>query len=395
MILEARETATGGVVHCRIVVPLLALCVMFIAQPVRGQSQTNPLPRRGYFGVGLEKNEFGVRVFTVTPGSTAAEAEIAVGDILEAVDGQAAVSPEVVVAALGRHKSGESVKIALRRNDEKRTINATLKPYPTEQMANAEVQYGSVTLSSTVRLRTILSIPRGQPGTRYPAVLLLQGGGCGSIDAPFSPTIAQPGLMHTIGSQGFVTMRVEKSGVGDSEGPPCETIGYNEELSGYQAALNALRSNPSVDESRVYLLGISLGGVFAPLLGAETKVAGISVFGTLAGPPPQYPGRSDRFFQEFAGVDVAGAWSRVATRVQILHGEYDIDPQTNGEAQERIARSVAINGTSRADFRELRGLDHCWTRHPSLEASKDKCGMGETTMDLSDAILAFLRAPVG
>lgn len=371
------------------------LLIVTLVVPVRGQSGSDPLPRRGYFGVALEKSDAGVRIFTVSPGSTAAAIGIAVGDIIEAVDGRAVTSPEVAVAAIGRHKSGETAKIELRRNGEKKTIDATLKPYPSEQMENSEVQYSSVVSLPAVRLRTILSIPRGQSGIRYPAVLLLQGGGCGSIDTPFSQNEAMTGLLHTIGSQGFVTMRVEKSGVGDSEGPACETIGYSEELSGYQAALKSLQSNPSVDSRRIYLLGISLGGVFAPILGAETKVAGISVYGTLAGPPPVYPGRSDRFFREFAQVDVAGAWSRVATRVQVLHGEYDVDPQTNRDAHERIARIVSDSSTTRPDFREFPGLDHCWSRHASLEASKDKCGRGETTAALSDAILDFLRKPSG
>jgi dienelactone hydrolase len=374
---------------------LLLLIVTLMVEPVRGQSGSDPLPRRGYFGVGLEKSDTGVRIFAVSPGSTAAAFGIAVGDILEAVDGRAAGSPEVAVAAIGHHKSGETIKIGLRRNGEKKTIDATLKPYPSEQMENSEVQYGSVVSSTAARLRTILSIPHGQPGARYPAVLLLGGGSCGSIDTPFSPNEGPTGLVHSIGSQGFVTMRVEKSGVGDSEGPSCETIGYSEELSGYQAALKSLQSNPFVDSSRIYLLGISLGGVFAPILAAETRVAGISVYGTPAGPPPGYPGRSDRFFREFAQVDVAGAWTKVETRVQILHGEYDVDPQTNRDAHERIARIVSDSGTTRPDFREFAGLDHCWSRHVSLEASKDKCGQGEKTKALSDAILEFLRRSGG
>jgi uncharacterized protein len=43
--------------------------------------------------------------------------------------------------------------------------------------------------------------------------------------------------MHTVGSEGFVTTRVEKSGMGDSQGQPCAAIGLFEELAGYQAAL--------------------------------------------------------------------------------------------------------------------------------------------------------------
>jgi len=377
-----------------IVLPLIYVTLM--APPLQrqsGQSGVDPLPRRGYFGVGLEKSDAGVRIFSVSPNSTAAASGIEVGDILQAVDGETPVSPEAAVAAIGRHKSGDGIRIDIRRNGEERTLSATLKPYPPEQIANSEVEYGSVALPSAARLRTILSIPRGNPGTRYPAVLLLQGGSCGSIDTPFSMNLSIAGLSHTIGSEGFATMRVEKSGVGDSEGPSCETIGYEEELSGYRAALKSLQSNSSIDSRRIYLLGISLGGVFAPLLAAETNVAGVSVYGTLAGPPPAYPGRSDRFFREFAQVDVAGAWSKVGARVQILHGEYDVDPQTR-DAPQRIARMVSNSATARPDVRELARLDHCWTRHASLEASKDKCGQGEMTSDLSNAILEFLRGSV-
>jgi dienelactone hydrolase len=351
----------------------------------------DPLPRRGHFGVGLEKAQNGARVFAVVPGSTAADVGVAVGDVIERIDGQPAESPEAASAAIGKNKSGSSIKLEIRRSDERLTLQAKLKPYPFEQMANAQVHYGSVIVPPMVRLRTVLSIPKGQPNSRFPAVLLIQGGSCGSIDSPFNVTVAQPGLIHAIGSQGFVTMRVEKSGVGDSQGPPCEAIGFAEELSGYQAALKSLRSHPSVDPQRVYLLGISLGGVFAPILAAETKVAGISVYGTLAGPPSPYPGRSERFFQEFAEVNVAEAWAKSATRVQVLHGQYDTE--TNSSGHERIAAIVNRSGAGSAQYRELPGLDHCWTRHASLEASRDKCGQGEATAAYADAVLSFLKDP--
>jgi dienelactone hydrolase len=258
-------------------------------------------------------------------------------------------------------------------------------------MENSTLQYGSVTAMPGVRLRTIVSIPATAGGKRFPAVMLLQGGGCGSIDSPFS-LVGQPGLIHAIGSKGFVTMRVDKSGVGDSEGPPCDSIGYTEELAGYQAALRALIEHPSVDPQQIYLVGISLGGIFAPILAAETKVAGISVWGTPAAAPPPYPGRSERFLKEFAPVDVLAAWTKVATRVQIQHGEYDVNPVVNAAGHERIAKAVMTSGKSSVDYREFSALDHCWTRHSSLEASIDKCGQGEPNNALQDALLAFLRA---
>jgi hypothetical protein len=41
---------------------------------------------------------------------------------------------------------------------------------------------------------------------------------------------------------------------------------------------------------------------------------------------------------------------------------------------------------------ELRGLDHGWTRHESLEKSRGRAGQGEEVSALSDAILAFLNS---
>ena len=72
------------------------------------QSGDDPLPRRGFFGVGLEKAETGARVFSVAPDSTAAAVKIVVGDVIEAVDLQSVTSPEAVVALIGRHKGGDS-----------------------------------------------------------------------------------------------------------------------------------------------------------------------------------------------------------------------------------------------------------------------------------------------
>src|SRR4029078_4617102 len=112
------------------------------------------------------------------------------------------------------------------------------------------------------------------------------------------------------------------------------------------------------------------------------------------GPSPRSlrpsPEQSERFFREFASVDVANAWAKANTRVQVLQGEYDNDPYTN-RGKEIVA---IVNRSSRgtATFGQLDGLDHCWSRHASLEASIDKCGQGQPTSALSDAILAFLRS---
>jgi hypothetical protein len=102
------------------------------------------------------------------------------------------------------------------------------------------------------------------------------------------------------------------------------------------------------------------------------------------------PGRSERFFREFASIDVAAAWAKANTRVQVLQGEYDDAPYTN--LGKEIVAIVDKSSRGTATFTQLAGLDHCWSRHASLEASIDKCGQGQPTTALGDAILAFLRS---
>src|SRR4029077_16179796 len=146
-----------------------------------------------------------------------------------AIDGVTTRTLADVIAAVGRHVRGRNIAIDLIRDGSPQHREGALKPLMQEKLAGAEMEYGSV-VASGARLRTIVSIPANLAG-RAPAVLLIPGGGCGSIDTPLSPDIAQPGLMRVIGASGFVTMRVDKSGVGDSEGPPCDSIGYEQELS--------------------------------------------------------------------------------------------------------------------------------------------------------------------
>src|SRR5215831_13554796 len=118
--------------------PLFLIQVLALVSSVFGQSEPDPLPRRGYFGVGLEKGDVEPRVFSVAPNSTAAEAGVLVGDSIGSVDDRTMDTPEAVVTAIGRHRSGESVSIGVQRNGERRIIEALLKPLPSEQMVNAK-----------------------------------------------------------------------------------------------------------------------------------------------------------------------------------------------------------------------------------------------------------------
>jgi alpha-beta hydrolase superfamily lysophospholipase len=117
---------------------------------------------------------------------------------------------------------------------------------------------------------------------RAPAILWIAGSGCASQESADGSN-PQVQLLYELTKRGFVTMRVEKTGTGDSEGPPCYGPGggLGQEVRGYQAGLRALASYDYVDPQRIFLIGHSAGATLAPLVAKGQKVRAIAVAGAM------------------------------------------------------------------------------------------------------------------
>jgi len=136
---------------------------------------------------------------------------------------------------------------------------------PRESYPNVDVIYDSVTSPGGKRLRTIITKPRNAKG-KLPVIFVAGWLSCDSVEAP-AETKDESGLVFRGLAQmpGFVLFRVDKQGVGDSEGV-CGETDFDSELAGYRAAFHALKNYDFIDTRRVYILGISNGGGFAPLV---------------------------------------------------------------------------------------------------------------------------------
>src|SRR5436309_1089222 len=136
---------------------------------------------------------------------------------------------------------------------------------PRESYPNVDVIYDSVTSPDGKRLRTIITKPHDS--TRKLPVIFVAGWlSCDSIEAP-PDTKDATGLVFRGLAQlpGFCLFRIDKQGVGDSEGV-CAENDFASELAGYRAAFRALKNYDFIDSNRAYILGISNGGGFAPLV---------------------------------------------------------------------------------------------------------------------------------
>src|SRR5436305_6825999 len=136
---------------------------------------------------------------------------------------------------------------------------------PRENYPNVEVIYNSVTAPDSKRLRTIVTKPRDVKG-KLPVIFVAGWLSCDSVEAP-AGTKDESGLIFRGLAQlpEFALFRMDKQGVGDSEGV-CGETDFESELAGYRAAFRALKNYDFLDTKKIYILGISNGGGFASLV---------------------------------------------------------------------------------------------------------------------------------
>ncbi len=419
------------------------------------------LGRRGRLGAALAPADgVGVRIQEVLPGSSAEVGGLKAGDVVRAIDGRPTERVPAVFRAV-REGGGRELAFDLTRDGKAERVAVRLAEWLREEGTEKyRVEYGDVA-SKAGRLRTIAYVPKAAaPKGRYPALLILQGIGMATLDNPRpGEPVDKPtgmGVYRTIAASladaGFVALRVDKAGCGDSQGdaPALDFLG---ELDGYRAALKALKARPDVDPDRVFLFGHSMGGVFAPIVAGEGPVRGVAVYGTVfktwieyvlenwrrqdtlsggdpaaldsalrvnercfhellvarrspeailrdipeaatAQPGPGFDGdqvfgRHYTFFQQLHDVNIPAAWARVDTDVLALWGE--AEAVTGRDDHEAIAKVVESSHPGRGQFRVVPGSSHGLDRADSPREALRAALPGGKRREFNPAILEALR----
>ena len=372
---------------------------------------TASLPRRAFLGIELPEGDpftpEGMRAAGAAAGSMAHEASIEAGDVVVRLADAPLRSFDELRVAIGRAGEMESARIVVVRGGERFERFVRVQHRPPETMAGHEVRFDHVDARGA-RLRTIVTRPLD--ARRHAAVLVIQGLSCESIDFSASHEAPLCRLIQGWAREGFVTMRVEKRGVGDSEGERPDRTDFATEVDDVRAALRVLASYDFVDRDAVVVFGHSVGGMIAPLLESERIARGYVVYGTsaarwlacvdastrrqleLRGASPDViderarrgqddlrshavtDGRSAEYHRQLDATDVAAAWSRVDHPVLVLHGEHDW--VVSDDEGLRVAGIVNARHPGAATFERVRGLDHLMTRHDSLTDSLRAYGGG-------------------
>lgn len=198
--------------------------------------------------------------------------------------------------------SGDRLSITLERDGELRELEILAAGRALEQHAGCEVVYSELRCAG-YRLRAIVTSPAATVAPR-PYVLFVQGHGTGSMDGSLEAHRPIPALSAAFARAGFVFVRFDRSGVGDSEGPSQADLGLADELAQVSRAWTFASGLPGVDPERGFLLSHSLGAVPAIELSneASTRPRGLIVYGGGLKLWTEYSDENCRRQWTFAGV---------------------------------------------------------------------------------------------
>lgn len=220
----------------------------------------------------------GARILEIESGSPLDKADIRVGDIIIKVNQRSVITQEDWGAVLFGVRAGQNTILEIKRGNELLKISTSLNALSFEKNEGVETFYESVTSDYGLKQRAIITKPKGNK--KLSAIILLQGLSCSSVEQFSNRSNNWVKLIKDLAEKSnMVLMRIEKPGVGDSEGN-CGKVDFKAELNGYEAAVKVLKQKPYVDASKIIVYGNSMGSALAPYIANKFNLAGIISDGT-------------------------------------------------------------------------------------------------------------------
>ncbi|NMP33123.1 PDZ domain-containing protein [Thalassotalea sp. M1531] len=270
----------------------IAFCSISAAEPAGEQQNllthspsTSTLTRSSFLGLIPQSAQLGdaVVIDNLHPQGTAQALELKQGDTLLSINDKPIADFPELVAILNTIDAGMDISVTVKRNEKPITLTAVAQSRPLETGKDYDVEYGEFGWQQE-RIRTITYHPDKRRKDNA-AVLFIQGYTCGSIDYGMLPDVSLTQLLGRFADAGFTVMKMEKPGVGDSQGQlDCQTYDFNVENAAFVAGLKHLKQQANVNSSNVFVFGHSLGVLHASIIAEQGLAKGVIGYGGVAKP---------------------------------------------------------------------------------------------------------------
>jgi pimeloyl-ACP methyl ester carboxylesterase len=220
----------------------------------------------------------GAKIMAVEKNTPLEKAGLSVSDLIIKVDGVVA-NMETWTNITYSIREGVPVEISYKRGIELRKVTVKLNGIARETHPNIDTYYESVTSDFGITQRVIITKPESA-FRKQPAMIILQGLSCSTIEKyPGRSNNWVRVLNDLVEKSGMVVLRVDKPGVGDSEGD-CGDTDFATELAGYHEAVRLLKSKRYVDTTNIIVYGSSMGSALGPYIANQHNLAGVISDGT-------------------------------------------------------------------------------------------------------------------
>lgn len=268
-------------------------------------------------------------VSKVMPNGIAEKAGLLITDQVTNINGEPIINAITLGSLLASVKGEMPMYLDIIRNGQAQKISLVPKSKIQEKHPHSITEYSYITLANGQKVRTILTKPKGKKG-KLPAIMLVQWLSCSTTEVVNAPADGSEMMVrHFSRHPDLAFMRVEKLGVGDSDGD-CATLDLHTEMAINRAALNALKTRNDVDKNNIYLLGISLGTGLSAVLGENENIKGYLVNGGCTVTWFEHMMELERRRLGFIG-EPAGEINKKMSQYATLYQKYYIEKKTPQE----------------------------------------------------------------
>ncbi len=441
----------------RFVVPCLVA-----ALAVSATAGAEELRRRGRMGIflgrltdevkeqlGLSSTD-GVLINGTQPDTPASKAGAQAKDVVVKVGDEPCNNIPDLIRLMRSYYAGDNVKLTVLREGKPVILEMTLIARPQEESDVYDIIYDSAGPKGR-RTRTLITKPK--EGEKFPAILFLPSIQAQTIEVGLFPQHPYKTLIEKLNEAGFVTMRAERLGVGDSEGGDVNALTVKDDVDCFRRALAKLGTYDFVDADRIFVFSHATGGTLAPMVAQGGKVKGVITWGAVARPLLDFAVESTKtrwvlevredeeierdlpkmakffklcflekqspvevfkshpdleelvremmqgdeqimgvhysYLQEVAALDMPKEWSKVDTNVLALWGACDFN--SSKACSELIAKSVNKAHSGKAAFKVLPGIDSLWQVSEDQEESFLAGYGGEFNPVIIETIKAWVK----